>query len=102
MMQRPPTAGAILRINGWLLYATLVGAFAWWLWPTRAEDWGYGMTSIILGLAAISGVIEAIKTAVKLTARDKAIARYMAQGNKPKTAEMASADALRNAGMTDV
>ena len=93
--------GTILMINGRLLYATILSALGWYLWPETMRDFMWGFYSILLWLASFVLFVEAVKSAVKLYARDRAVANYLAQGSKPKTAEMASTDALRNAGMTD-
>lgn len=93
--------GTILGVNGRLLYAALLAAVAWYIWPETMRGYGWAYISIILWLASIALVIAACKAALKIYARDRAVSKYLAQGNKPKTAEMASSQALRNAGMTD-
>ncbi|MGJ8572284.1 MAG: hypothetical protein ACSHXI_16460 [Hoeflea sp.] len=93
--------GTIIGINARLLYAALMSAVAWYIWPESMRGYGWGFISICLWGSSIALFIEACKSAVKLFARDRAVSKYLAQGNKPKTAEMASSQALKNAGMTD-
>jgi hypothetical protein len=93
--------GTIIGINARLLYAALMSSLAWYIWPDSMRGYGWGFLSICLWLSSFALFVEACKAALKLYARDRAVSKYLAQGNKPKTAEMASNDALRNAGMTD-
>lgn len=95
------SGATVLAINGQLFGATITGALAVWLWPDTPQGWAFGLLSILLGAASFSAIINAVKAAVKLYQRDKALSQYLAQGAKPKTAQMASSDALRNAGMID-
>lgn len=97
----PSSGGMILKINVLLLYAAGLGAIAYWIWPTSARDWGWGFISLLLTMAAVATLIDAIKAAVKLIQLERALAGYLAQGNKPKTAEMASLEALKRAGMIE-
>ncbi len=100
-MSSPSSGGTILKINVLLLYATGLGTAAYWIWPSMPRDWGWGFTSLLLTMAALATLVDAIKAAVQLVQQERAIARYLAQGNKPKTAEMASLEALKRAGMID-
>lgn len=93
--------GTIIGINARFLYATLLSAVAWSIWPESMRGYGWGFLSICLWLASFALIVEAAKAALKLYARDRAVAAYLAQGSRPKTAEMASSQALKNAGMTD-
>lgn len=96
-----PTGGSVFKVNALLLYATGLGAIAYWIWPTSARDWGWGFISFLLAMAALATLIDGIKAAAKLIQQERAIARYLAQGGRPKTAEMASLDALKRAGMIE-
>lgn len=96
-----PSAGIIAGINFKLLGASMTGVLAYALWPNTTFHWPLGLISILLAFASFSLFIEALKAAAKLYLREKTIAAYMAQGARPKTAEMASAEALRKAGMMD-
>lgn len=96
-----PSAGIVAGINFKMLGAFATGITAYALWPDTVFYWPLGLISLLLAFASASLLIEALKAAVKLYVRDKAIALYLAQGARPKTAKMASGDALRKAGMID-
>ena len=93
--------GTALQINLKLLMSALFMFTAWGIWPSSPEWWGFGLISILLVLSAIGMAVKALRAMAKLYARDKALAEYMAQGNRPKTTNLASSDALRKAGMTN-
>ena len=92
-------AGTVLQINLQLLESVLFLFTAWGIWPSSPEWWGFGLISILLVLSAFGMGAEALRSMGKLYARDKIVAEYMAQGNKPKTNNLASSEALRKAGM---
>ena len=94
-----PSFGIIVQINLKLLWATAMIFVAYFSWPTSAKWYGFGLISICAGAAAIGLVIEAIRAMTKLYVRDKALEKYVAQGGKTKSSEMATSDALDNAGM---
>jgi hypothetical protein len=91
----------IAAINGKLLGSAVTTALGLYLWPETAQGWAFGVMSIFLWVSALTFLIEALKAAAQLYVRDKAVAAYLAQGAKPKTAEMASPEALRKAGLID-
>ncbi|MCH9807165.1 MAG: hypothetical protein K0U74_05475 [Alphaproteobacteria bacterium] len=93
--------GMIASINAQLLGAALNAAIAWVSWPTAAKWWGFGVISILCGAAAISMLVAAIKSMITLYLRDRTLAEYQAQAKAQKNAEMASNDALKNAGVID-
>ena len=95
------TSGESLLINFKLLGACAFGFGAYWTWPLNLKWWGFGVVSILLGLGAFALLFEALKAMHKLYKRDKALADYMAQGNKPKSSKMASTHALKSAGVID-
>ncbi len=95
------TAASVFAINVKLLGAAMTACMAWFIWPAYPQAWALGLVSIFMGVAAIILLIDALKVIVKLYAREVAIARYLAQGPRPKAAEMVSADTLSNAGMLD-
>ena len=99
-MIRPPSSfGALLRINLKAFWAVCLGVAAYLLWPTTLEWWGLGFISICFGLSALGLMVNALRTAMKLHLRRKALEAYAAQGSRPKTAQMASEQALKNSGM---
>lgn len=93
--------GSIVQINFKLLLAFSFTFIGWLIWPDTALGYGWGLLSICLCLSALGLFIEAIKAIIKLFVRDRALKKYMAQGNKPKSAELASVDALKNSEMID-
>ncbi len=94
-----PTHGKLPEINAKLLYAVFLAALAYFSWPTNPKWWGFGFVSITSGLASLGLIIEAIRAMGKLFTRDKMVGEYMAQGNKPKSSDLTSEDALKDAGM---
>lgn len=95
------TAASVIAINVKFLGATMTACLAWFIWPTYPQAWALGLVSIFMSIGTIILLIDALKAIVKLYARETAIARYLAQGPRPKAAEMVSADTLSNAGMLD-
>ena len=93
--------GSIVQINFKLLFAFSFTFIGWLIWPDTALGYGWGFLSICLCLSALGLFIEAVKAMIKLFVRDRALKKYMAQGNKPKSAELASDDALKNSEMID-
>lgn len=93
--------GSIVQINFRLLFAFTFVVAAWFMWPETALGYGWGFLSICLCVSAFGLFIETVKAIVKLFVRDRALKKYMAQGNKPKSAELASDDALKNSEMID-
>ncbi len=93
--------GSIVQINAKLLLAFSFTFIGWLIWPDTALGWGWGFLSICLCLSALGLFIEAIKAIIRLFVRDRALEKYMAQGNKPKSAELASDDALKSSEMID-
>lgn len=96
-----PSAGIIAGINFKMLGACIASVTAYALWPDTALHWPLGLISILLAFVSASLLVEAFKAAVKLYVRDRTIAAYLAQGARPKIAEMASGDMLLKAGMID-
>ena len=97
---KTPTA-SVLTVNGHFFQAFLLGAFAWWLWPSSPEWWGFGLLSIILGVGAFGKTIEALRAMVKIYGREKELARLAATSRAPDPSDLADENALKNAGMID-
>ncbi|PHR55175.1 MAG: hypothetical protein COA47_14355 [Robiginitomaculum sp.] len=95
------TFGAILKVNGKLLLAFILGGLAWLVWPSKPEWWGFGVFSIIVGMAALRTSIDALITIAKLYAREKEFAAFTELLKPVTPSEMADKDALKAAGMTD-
>lgn len=96
------SVGAVVGINMKLLSCAVLSWAAWSLWPANwIEDWQYGLIAIVVGHGAVISVIAAVKAMARLYMRDKAIAAFEAQGARPKSAQLASSDALHAAGMLD-
>ena len=93
--------GTIVQINFKLLIAFSSSFVGWLIWPDTALGYGWGFLAILLFMSALGLFIEAIKAITKLYVNDGTVGKYTAQGNKPKSAELASDDALKNSGMID-
>jgi len=93
------SARSVFQINVNFLFSTLMGWLAWGTWPLGSSAIGWGLVSIMFGLVSLSMVIKALTLMVKLYQRDRTIALYVQQGTRPKVSELASEDALKNAGM---
>lgn len=99
-MTQPP-GNMVLAVNLQLLVACVCGFGAWALWPQSPEWWGLGVTSVMLGMACVGGIANALRFAWTAYSKAKVIAEYRAQGADPKTAALASRERLRQAGMID-
>lgn len=91
--------GTILQINFKLLGAFCFLLVSYLIWPDTMLGYGWGFISICLSLSAVGLLIEAAKEMFKLYARDKTMKEYMAQGNKPKSSNLADVHKLDEAGM---
>lgn len=91
----------VLAVNGGFLGCVVFGWASWTLWPTNPEWWGLGVLSVMLGLAAIGSLANAIGTMIGRYRREREIYRYLAQGGGPKSARLASLDDLRRAEMIE-
>ena len=101
-MNAPKTPiGAILKVNGHFLQASLFGAVAWLIWPTNPQWWGFGLLSILLGATAFAGLIAAIRAMAKLYVRERELARFAATARAADPSDLADQNALKNAGMFD-
>ena len=88
-----------IKINFFLLYSAVSAGIAWAIWPETLRGYGLGMISIILWFVAFASLMQAFKTMLKTYKRDKTLATYMKQGEKPKSSTLASDEALKDAGM---
>lgn len=91
--------GIVFKINMHLLGAFLYGVGAWLLWPDSLKSWGFGLISIMLGMAAPALLIKAIIMMFKLHARDKEFAKFEEDNRAAEPSELASVDDLKRAGM---
>mgnify|MGYP001081419146 CR=1 FL=1 len=99
MTPRKPAYGAIFRIN-----AALFGAFgfafaAWVLWPDSFKWWGFGLLSIMFGMAAPACLIHAGILIFQLYERDKELAEFEQAYKDATPSELAGDEALRKAGV---
>lgn len=101
MIRFQRSVGAIATINGQLLGGAFYGAASWVTWPSSPEWWGFGIISILSGIAAFGMVIQALRGMTALYLRDRALSQFEAQAKTQKNADMASDDALRKAGVID-
>lgn len=90
-------AGINIKLGGAVLCA--IGSYA--LWPSSIEWWGFGVHSILLGMASALSVLGALRDISKLRRAEQALAIYRELGTGPKGAHMADGDAMRAAGMQD-
>lgn len=72
--------GSIVSINVHLAFAAAGGFAAWAMWPSSAEGWGLGVTAILLAGAAMTAAGKAIRLAMEMHAKKRAIAEFEAQG----------------------
>ena len=93
--------GAILKVNGHFLQASLFVGVAWLIWPTSPEWWGFGLLSILLGAAALASLIAALRAMTKLYVRERELARFVATARTADPSDLADQDALKDAGMFD-
>ncbi len=93
--------GVIVRINAMFLSAAMFAAFAWWIWPSEAKYWGFGLLSIFMALVAVASLIDALKAIVSLYLRDKSLSECEARAKPQKNADLASDDVLAKAGVID-
>lgn len=94
-----PATGSIIKINLHCLQAIAFGLIAWWCWPTRPFDLGWGLLAFISVMVVLAAIVSAIKDMIKLYQRDKTLKAYLQQGTQPKASTLASDDALKKAGM---
>ena len=99
MLPEKTNAGIVGKINLKQLQAFLCGLFAWMLWPDRFVDWGWGLISVLLWLAAILGILDALRDMHRAYKRDKAVAQYLKQGRQPQSSHLAKSSDLEQAGM---
>ena len=97
----PPfdTTGTVITINCHLLYAVLLVAVAYWIWPTDPRWYGFGLMSIVLYLAAGGLVFNALRSMWKLHALIKEWSTFQTRGKAPKNAKLASPKDLETRGM---
>lgn len=93
--------GAVAGINLNFLMSCAFGIGAWAVWPASAEWWGLGVLSIMLGLSAFGSFANATRAMASLYAKERVLAEFLAQGEAPKSAELASEAKLRAAGMIE-
>lgn len=95
----PSRFGATLTINMKILYACALGWASWLMWPDAPEWRGLGLLSILIALASVFLLLDAVKLMVQLYWREKAVGEYLAQGRAPKSSKMASDAQLEQGGM---
>lgn len=92
-------APTTFRINMYLLGTAAYGAGAYLIWPNSLRWWGFGLMSILLGLAAPIFLIKAIILMFKRRNRDVELDAIEALGNAPKSAHLATDDDLETLGV---
>ncbi len=99
MNKRKSHSGTVFKINMNLLGAVTYGAAAYLIWPDSLKWWGFGLLSIMLGLAAPVFLIKAIRLMFKRRDRDAEQDAIEALGNAPKSSQLATDDDLENLGV---
>ncbi len=99
MNPRKSSRGTVFKINMYLLGAFSYAVGAWLIWPDSLKWWGFGLMSIMLGIAAPAMLIKAIMIMFKLHARDKEFAEFEEANRAAEPSELASVDDLKKAGM---
>ena len=97
---RPP-ASAVLAVNGRFLAAALTGVIGWFSWPSNPQWWPLAIISGVMGIAAIRFLIQAVILIFKIYSREREIAAMLAHGRAQQQANLANAQTLRQARMTD-
>jgi len=95
------SAGTTAKINGHLLGAALQGGIAYLAWPTSYEGWGFAVMSVLMGAGALIALVHALKLMVQLHVRDRTLKSFRAQAKPQKKAALATAEALKDAGVID-
>lgn len=100
-MKERPSNRAIWAINMRFLQSAIGAAIAWFCWPETPEAWGFGILSILMGLGAFGHFIGTIAIIRDHLRRDRTIADYARQGERPKGDHLATTNAQRSSGMVD-
>jgi hypothetical protein len=93
--------GSIVSINAHLALAAGCGFAAWIIWPTSTEWWGFGVTAIFLAGAAMTAAGKAVRLAMELRAKKRAIAEFEAQGGSYAPVHVIGERELELMGMLD-
>lgn len=93
--------GSIVSINAHLALAAGCGFAAWVIWPSSAEGWGFGVIAILLAGAAMSAAGKAVRLAMELRAKTRAIAEFEAQGGSYAPVHVIGERELELMGMLD-
>jgi len=101
MNQNKSNRSIVFKINMYLLGAFSYAIGAWLSWPDSLKWWGFGLMSIMLGIAAPAMLIKAIVMMFKLYARDKEFAEFEEANRAAEPSELASIDDLKKAGMIE-
>ena len=92
----------VLEINARLLGASAFGGFGLWLLFNASALWWQFYLIGGICLAGVAGLlIESLHLMFQRYLRDKALEKYLAQGNKPKSSSLVSDEELIKAGLID-
>ncbi|MGJ8629111.1 MAG: hypothetical protein ACSHXB_19290 [Sulfitobacter sp.] len=92
-------APTTFQINMYLLGAVAYGVGAYLIWPDSLKWWGFGLLSILLGMAAPAFLIKAVTLMVKRRNRDVELDAIERLGSAPKSAHLATDGDLENLGV---
>lgn len=101
MSQHKSGRSVVFKINMNLLGAFSYGVAAWLIWPDSLKGWGFGLISIILGVAAPAQLVRAIIMMAEFHTREKEFAEFEENNRAAEPSELASVDDLRRAGMIE-
>ncbi len=91
----------VVAINFNLLAAAGCGFVAWAIWPTSIEWWGFGLIGLLLAAMAITSAGKAVRMAMELRAKNRAMAEFLAQGGGYRPAQVVGEYELEVRGMLD-
>ena len=84
------------------MFGAFLCAFVGWrIWPEGIEGYGFGMIAVALWAAALRSAVSAVGTMIKVHRRERTIADLMKSAKPVKSADLARAQQLRDAGMID-
>ena len=93
--------GVSVQTNFKLLLAFSFTFIGWIIWPETALGWGWGYLAVCLYLSALGLFIETSRAVIKRFVQERALKKYLAQGNKPQSANLVSDDTMKNSEMID-
>lgn len=100
-IDRGPGLRSIFTINLSLLYAFVLGACAWFLWPETKECWRFGVLSVFFGLGAFALAFKSMGDIWRHIARDRDAKKFERGKRKPQSDGVVGDEAMRRSGMIE-